>query len=96
LVLSKQLVELTGDSMRVESTAGVGSVFSIELNVTEAIGLACVAIAPTAVMSFDTAKSAPLRTMPCLQDNPAHLTVERVRQRTDVSTRRTHRYLRSE
>jgi len=61
------------------------------MNVTDGIGLACAARAPTAAMSLDTAKPASLRTVPYVEGNPANLTVEGVRQRTDVSTRRAHR-----
>ena len=73
LVVSKQLVELMGGMIGVESTVGVGSVFWIELNVTDAIELNPVAIAPTAAAATDGARSAPLRTVLYVEDNPANL-----------------------
>ena len=73
LVVSKQLVELMGGSIGVASKVGVGSVFWIELNVTKAIELDHVAMAPTAATSLDSASAAPLRTVLCVEDNPANL-----------------------
>jgi len=73
LVVSKQLVELMGGTIGVQSTVGVGSVFWIELKVTDAIEPDHVAMAPTATPELATASSAPLRTVLYVEDNPANL-----------------------
>jgi len=73
LVVSKQLVELMGGFIGVESTVGVGSVFWIELNIADAIALDQVAMQLTAAMAPDTASSAPLRKVLYVEDNPANL-----------------------
>jgi len=73
LVVSKKLVELMGGLIGVESTVGVGSVFWIELKVTEAIELDYVALARTAATALVTASGMPQRTVLYVEDNPANL-----------------------
>ncbi len=85
LVVSKRLVELMDGAIGVESTVGVGSVFWVELHsalapqaVDEHIPLVA---APSQVQA-----DAPLRTLLCVEDNPANLMlVERLlARRTDI------------
>ena len=73
LVVSKQLVELMGGVIGVESTVGVGSVFWIDLKVTEAIELDYVAMAPAPAAALETISNLPLRSVLYVEDNPANL-----------------------
>jgi len=73
LVVSKQLVELMGGSIGVQSAVGVGSVFWIELQATNAIEVHRASSLPVADSSAETASDAVLRTVLCVEDNPANL-----------------------
>ncbi len=73
LVVSKQLVELMGGSIGVQSTVGVGSVFWIELQATDAIEVQRALSPPVADTSAEAEAKAVLRTVLCVEDNPANL-----------------------
>jgi len=73
LVVSKQLVELMGGSIGVESTVGVGSVFWIELNATSAGQTGHAGTSPVAAPLPDTRDGAHRRTVLYVEDNPANL-----------------------
>ena len=73
LVVSKQLVELMGGSIGVQSAVGVGSVFWIELQATDAIDEHQALSPPVADASAEAAVDAVLRTVLCVEDNPANL-----------------------
>jgi len=73
LVVSKQLVELMGGSIGVESTVGVGSVFWIELNATIAVEKGHAGKSPFAALLPDTGNGAHRRTVLYVEDNPANL-----------------------
>ena len=59
LVVAKQLAELMDGSIGVQSTVGQGSVFSIDIGLTERLALVAIA-------------QAPLRTVLYVEDNPAY------------------------
>ncbi|HZV93943.1 MAG TPA: ATP-binding protein [Caldimonas sp.] len=72
LVLTKRLVELMGGSLSVTSTPGVGTVFSIELEATEAESQAARA-EPVETGTDRSASESATMTVLCVEDNPVSL-----------------------
>ena len=73
LVVTKRLVELMGGTIGVESKAGTGSKFWIELGSTEAPHHIVDQAEPTVVALAEVEEGAPLRTVLYVEDNPANL-----------------------
>jgi len=72
LVMSKRLIELMGGVLGVESSVGVGSVFSCELAAAAAPKLHLKTALPEAAR-VDAQAGGPLRTLLYVEDNPANL-----------------------
>ncbi len=87
LVVSKQLVELMGGSIGVESTVGVGSVFWIELHATGAVEAGHATMSPSASPLPDAGNGAHRRTVLYVEDNPANLMLvtKLLARRPDIS-----------
>jgi PAS domain S-box-containing protein len=87
LVVSKQLVELMGGLIGVESTVGVGSVFWIELNAGDVVKTGSEDKSHAAATLSDTGSGGPLRTVLYVEDNPANLMLvtKLLARRPDIS-----------
>ncbi|MDQ1817033.1 PAS domain S-box protein [Massilia sp. CCM 9210] len=75
LVVTKRLVELMGGTMGVSSTAGIGSVFWIELDLSTSVQLS---LSPAVAVAAPHAPAAPpgapaVATLLYVEDNPANL-----------------------
>jgi len=73
LVMSKLLVELMGGALGVESTVGVGSVFWYDLNGAESPALVDAKVDSRVEPHAVDRAGAALRTVLCVEDNPANL-----------------------
>jgi CheY-like chemotaxis protein len=73
LVVTKRLVELMGGTIGVNSVVGAGSVFWVELSVTNAPQLAPQEARDVARARLQSPDGAPPRTLLYVEDNPANL-----------------------
>jgi signal transduction histidine kinase/AmiR/NasT family two-component response regulator len=73
LVVSKRLIDLMGGSIGADSTVGTGSVFWIELSLTQAPQLAVRDADRAALAPPEIPHGAPVRTLLYVEDNPANL-----------------------
>ncbi|AEJ00728.1 PAS/PAC sensor hybrid histidine kinase [Nitrosomonas sp. Is79A3] len=73
LVVSKRLVELMGGAIGAESTVGKGSVFWIELILTDAPQITRDDDQSLAIVPANISAEMPLRTLLYVEDNPANL-----------------------
>jgi signal transduction histidine kinase/ActR/RegA family two-component response regulator len=86
LVVCKRLIEIMGGSIAVHSTVGEGSVFSIELDLTDAPKRLEVTVTPATAPSR-TQEPAYLHTLLYVEDNPANLMLveDLVARRADIA-----------
>ncbi len=73
LVVTKRLVELMGGTVGADSTAGVGSVFWIELSLTHAPRIVVPDEEHASLSQRQLPTGTPLRTLLYVEDNPANL-----------------------
>ena len=73
LVVAKQLIELMGGVIGVESAVGTGSVFWFELTAAAEPALPIESIESAAPLPSQVERGAPLRTLLYVEDNPANL-----------------------
>jgi PAS domain S-box-containing protein len=73
LVVAKQLIELMGGVIGVESAVGTGSVFWFDLNAAAEPVLAIESTEPAATQPSQVRSDAPRRTLLYVEDNPANL-----------------------
>ena len=87
LVVAKKLVELMGGVIGVESSVGVGSVFWFELNSADAPELSVEGAEPIAPAESQLQSGTRLRTVLCIEDNPANLKLieQLAARRPDIS-----------
>lgn len=86
LVMSKRLVEMMGGTIAVESTVGVGSVFSFELNGAAAPSLVFEPAEGEVTLHTPVPGDAPPKTLLYVEDNPANLNLveQLIRRRADL------------
>ena len=73
LVLCKRLIELMGGAIGVESTIGQGSVFWLELNLTDERAAVVGVVEPVPVVKVQVNAGVHLHTVLYVEDNPANL-----------------------
>ncbi len=86
LVVSKRLIELMGGAIGVESSVGSGSIFWIELNVTDEPQLGVDAVSLATQVPPPAENDMRLRTLLYVEDNPANLLLveQLIARRTDM------------